>query len=108
MKMKTCIQTLGILAIATSLSYGQEEPEKGGKRHPDPEKIFKKLDADASGSVSLEEFKASPRAQQNPARAGEIFDKIDADDSGSITLEEFKAHRPQHPPRRKKGGKEGE
>ena len=108
MKMKTCIQTLGILAIATSLSYGQEEPEKGRKRHPDPEKIFKKLDADNSGGISLEEFKASPRAQQNPARAEEIFNKIDADDNGSITLEEFKAHRPQHPPRRKKGGKEGE
>jgi hypothetical protein len=108
MKMKICIQTLGILAIATSLSYGEQDQEKGGRKAPDPVKVFKKLDADGNGSISLAEFKASPRAQKNPAKAGEIFKKIDADEDGSISLEEFKAHRPQHPPRKRKGGGKAE
>jgi len=103
--MKICIHTLGIMAIAASLSYGQDAPEKAEHKRPDPERVFKKLDANTDGSVSLEEFKASPRAQKNPEKAGEIFKKIDTDSNGSLSLEEFKAHRPQHPPR--KHGKKG-
>lgn len=103
--MKTCICTLSALAIAASLSFAQEAPKgpKGpggpgkGKR-PNPEQIFKKLDADANGSVNLEEFKASPRAKEAPDKAEEIFKKIDADSDGSVTLEEFKKHRPPHGP----------
>lgn len=108
--MKNCIQTLGIMAIAASLSYGQETPDKPERKRPDPEKIFKKLDSNADSSVNLDEFKASPRAQKNPAKAEEIFKKIDTDSSGGISLEEFKAHQPQQPPRkhRKKGGAAGE
>jgi hypothetical protein len=105
MKMKTCIQLLGILALATSLSYGQDTPKKGDKKAPAPAKVFKKLDANTDGAVSLEEFKASPRAQKNPAKAEEIFKKIDTDSSGAINLEEFKAHKPDKAPgkRPKKG-----
>lgn len=103
--MKICIQTLGIMAIAASLSYGQDAPKKEGKQPPDPEKMFKKLDTDSNGAVSLDEFKASPRGQKNPDKAGEIFKKIDADSNGSISLEEFKTHKPAHPPR--KPGKKG-
>jgi hypothetical protein len=105
MKMKTCIQTLGILALATSLSYGQDAPEKGDRKAPAPAKVFKKLDANTDGAVSLEEFKASPRARKNPERAAKIFAKIDSDSSGSLSLEEFKAHMPEKAPG--KGGKKG-
>lgn len=104
--MKICIQTLGIMAIAASLSYGQDGPKKGHKP-PEPEKIFAKLDSNTDGSVSLDEFKASPRGQKNPEKAGEIFKKIDADSSGGISLEEFKAHPPK-PPHKKKPNGEGE
>ena len=106
-QMKICIQTLGIMAIAASLSYGQDAPKKEGKQPPDPEKIFKKLDTNSDGSVSLDEFKASPRGQKNPDKAGEIFKKIDADSNGSISLEEFKSHPPKPPHKKRKEGGEG-
>jgi hypothetical protein len=106
--MKICIQTLGIMCIAASLSYGEDAPKQGGRKHRDPEKVFNKLDSDGNGAVSLEEFKASPRAQKNPAKAEEIFKKIDADGNGGINLEEFKAHRPNHPPRKHKKKAAGE
>lgn len=107
--MKTVLHTLSVLAIATSLSFAQG-PQKGpggeGRPpHPEPEKIFAKLDADADGNVTLEEFKQSPRAQEDPAKAEEVFAKIDTSADGNITIEEFKAHRPPHRPG--KGGKGG-
>lgn len=100
--MKTCIQTLAVLALAASLSYGEDAPAKPDKpHHPHPEKKFEKLDADSSGSLSLDEFKASPRAQKNPGKADGAFKKMDADSDGSISLEEFKAAKPHE------GGKGG-
>lgn len=109
--MKTCVQTLSIMAITAALSFGQDAPKgpkgpKGpGGQRPSPEKVFARLDADGDGEVTLEEFKANPRAQRNPERAGEIFSKMDLDSSGGVSFEEFKSHRPPHPPG--KGGKGG-
>ena len=110
--MKACIQTLSIMAIAASLSFGQDAPKgpKGEGKRPDPEKVFKKLDTDGNGTVSLKEFKASPRGQKDEAKAEQIFKKIDADSDGELTLKEFKAPRPEHGQRKggkKKGGAEG-
>jgi hypothetical protein len=108
--MKTWITTLSALAMATALSFAQDKPpgppeggpgrggKEGGKdRRPNPEEVFKKLDANGDGSVSLEEFKAGPAGQRDAAKAEEIFKKIDADGNGNVSAEEFKAHRP--PPR---------
>lgn len=109
--MKTCIHTLSALVIAASLSFAQDGPKgpggpggpggpdgPGKGNRPNPEEIFKKLDADADGSVTLDEFKKSPRAQKDEAKAEEIYKKIDTNSDGSVTLEEFKAHRPPHRP----------
>ncbi len=92
--MRTCIQTLGFLAITAALSFGQDAPKEKGKGG-DPEMMFKKMDTDSNGSVSLEEFKATPRAQKNPDMAGEIYGKMDSDSDGSVTLDEFKAFKPE-------------
>lgn len=103
--MKSYISTLGVLAIASSLSFAQDTPPPaGGPKHqrPNPEEIFKKLDTNKDGAVSLDEFKAGPRAQKDPAKAEEIYKKIDANSDGKVTLEEFKAHRPPH-----RGGGQG-
>lgn len=48
--------------------------------------------------MSLEEFKAGPRAQKDPARAEEMFKKMDKDSDGKLTLEEFKTGRPPRGP----------
>jgi hypothetical protein len=106
--MKTRIYTIGMLAVATALCYGQEgeKPKGPGKgKHPKAEQVFKKIDTNGDGSLSLEEFKAGPRAQKNPEKAEQIFKKMDADSSGGVSLEEFKNFRPPHPPR--KGGGKG-
>lgn len=97
--MKTCIYTLSAMVIAASLSLAQDGPDGPGKgKRPNPEEIFKKLDADADGSVTLDEFKKSPKGQKDEAKAEEIYKKVDANSDGSVTLEEFKAHRPPHHP----------
>lgn len=103
--MKTCIQSLAILAFATSVSFAQEEAPKGprGDKRPDPAKVFAKLDADSDGSLTLAEFQAAPMAKRNPERAEKGFAKMDADSDGMVTLEEFKAHRPERPVRKGKG-----
>src|SRR5688572_7541411 len=120
--MKTLITTIAAAALMTMVSYAEEKPPgrppgggpggppgggPGGKR-PNPEEVFKKLDANNDGSVSLDEFKAGPRGKEDPERAQEVFGKIDADSSGGISADEFKAHRPPHgaggPPPGGKGG----
>lgn len=109
--MKSTLITLGALAFATSITFAEppaEAPEANGKgKKPTPEEVFAKLDANSDGNVSLEEFKQSPKAKKNEAKAGEMFLKIDGNSDGNITLEEFKAHRPPHDGPRK-GGKPGE
>ncbi|MCE9611336.1 MAG: EF-hand domain-containing protein [Chthoniobacter sp.] len=116
--MKRIITTLSALALASTLTFAEDQPAGpgGGHRghghgHPQPGEIFKKLDTNNDGSISEAEFKAGPRAQKDPAKAAEIFKKLDADNSGGVTAEELKAHRPEGgkggPGCKHKGGKGG-
>ena len=57
----------------------------------DDTEVFNRLDTNHVGKLSLEEFKARPMAQKDPARAEEIFKKKDTNNDGSLTLEEFSA-----------------
>lgn len=96
-------QLLLSLLLAPAIAFAADEakpaapekaptaPAEGGKGKADPEKAFKKLDSNADGSVSLEEFKAGPMGKKDPAKAEEIFKKKDKDSDGKLTLEEFKA-----------------
>jgi Ca2+-binding EF-hand superfamily protein len=63
----------------------RKQPE--APKAPEPKNLFKKLDSNGDGSISLEEFKASPRCQKKQEKAEKIFKKIDADSSGGISLE---------------------
>ena len=93
--MKTML-TLFALALSASLALAADgdKPKKpggpeGGKRNP--EEAFKKLDANGDGSLTKDEFKASPQAQKNPERAEKGFDMRDKDKDGKVSKEEFVA-----------------
>lgn len=84
-----------LLTLALSFANAEEKPGKGPKgekgKRPAPEAIVKHLDKDGDGSLSLEEFKAGKRAQENPEKAEEMFKKVDADSNGKVSVEELKA-----------------
>ena len=113
--MKRTLSVLSALAFATTLALADDKPAApapgappppGGKgNRPAPEEIFKKLDTNGDGFISLDEFKASPRAQKDPAKAEEAFKKMDTDGDGKLSLDEFKAGHHGGPGGRKPGGK---
>ena len=81
--MKLTLTLTALLAII-SLSYA-DEPKPG---KADPEAVFKKLDTNADGKLSKEEFL---KGKKDAAKAEERFKKLDKDGDGFLTLEEFKA-----------------
>jgi hypothetical protein len=106
--MKLITSVLAALALGTTLSFAADEkkpaePAKGdapktekkegdkkeGKR--DPAEMFKKLDTNNDGKISLEEWKASPAGQKDPAKAEEAFAKKDKDGDKNLSQEEFAA-----------------
>src|SRR4029079_14540187 len=83
------ILTLTALFVSASLVMAADEAKKLGEgkgkgdgKRPSPEEFFKKLDANGDGTVSKDEYLASPRAKQDPAKAGENFTKMDKDNNG--------------------------
>jgi hypothetical protein len=101
--MKTKL-ILTAVAFAATLSFAQDKPDcpppgkrpggPGGDQRPKPEEVFKKLDTNNDAALSLDEFKAGKRAQQDPTKAEGIYKQIDKNNDGQISLDEFKAHRP--------------
>ena len=106
--MKTITTILATLALGATLAIAADEkpaaPAKDGDAKPaakgdakadkpkaDPAEVFKKLDTNGDGKISLEEWKAGPMGKKDPAKAEEIFKKKDKDGDGSLTLEEFSA-----------------
>ena len=95
--MKTTLVSLGVLAVAASFAFAQDPPNEshaGPGKRPSPGQLFKKLDTNGDGVLSLDEFKASPLGQKDAAKAEEIYQKMDTQADGKVTFEEFKAFRP--------------
>ncbi len=104
--MKVITSILSILAIGTMFATAAEEkkpaaaspeaaagakPAEGAKPKADPEKMFKKLDANSDGKVTSEEFMASPAAKKDAAKAEASFGKKDKNGDKSLDLAEFSA-----------------
>jgi hypothetical protein len=96
--MKKFTIVLSMLAAGATLAFAEdgakkegERPAGPGRRGGNPEEFFKKLDSNGDGGISLDEFKAGPRAQKDPAKAEERFKKLDTNSDGKVSLEELKA-----------------
>jgi hypothetical protein len=106
--MKSITSILAALAIGSTFAIAADEkpaapaggdaakpaaPAAGDAAKPkrDPAEVFKKLDTNGDGKISLEEFLAGPAGKKDPEKAKEIFKKKDKDGDGFLTLEEFSA-----------------
>jgi len=93
------------LTFAADPGKPAKPPGEGDKGRPSPEERFKKLDTNSDGTISKEEFLASPRAQKDPEKARKAFEEKDKDKNGSLDKAEIAAGHdvPGKPP----GGPEG-
>lgn len=87
--MKALTSILAVLALAVSVNAADGDAAK--KKAPNPEAAFKKLDANSDGSISKEEWAASPMAKKDAAKADKAFAGKDKNKDGSISKEEFTA-----------------
>jgi Ca2+-binding EF-hand superfamily protein len=89
--MKLTTLKLGVFALSL-FAYSQTASAQDQQKRPDPEKMFKGLDTNNDGSVTLEEFKNKERKREIPAdRLEKMYGMMDADSNGSVTLEEYKS-----------------
>lgn len=76
------VLALGIGSLAFSA------PKEDKKDKPKPEDVFKKMDKDGNGKLSLEEF-VGKKTDEKKTKAEEAFKKMDKDSDGSVSLDEF-------------------
>jgi len=84
---------LSVVALFIGAGWSTAADDNKPKR--DPEALFKKLDADGDGKLTLEEFKklgelGAGKLKDKPELLERIFKKLDANGDSSLTLEEFK------------------
>lgn len=100
--MKKLITLTFAFAASLSLVLAEDEAEKGkakgkGKgKGGDPAAMFAKVDKDANGTISLDEWKAGPASKAVAAGKTEQVEKAFAKmagEDGALTLEELKAAR---------------
>jgi Ca2+-binding EF-hand superfamily protein len=80
----------GIFTLALcAFSFANAQEKKREK--PSPEKVFKRIDADKNGEISLEEFKAKKmKDESKEAMMEKRFAKMDADGNKSLSMVEMK------------------
>jgi Ca2+-binding EF-hand superfamily protein len=103
--MKSITSILAVLAVGTTLALADDKPAAPAapaapgtpdttapaKPKKDPAEVFKKLDTNGDGKLSLDEFLAGPQGKKDPDKAKAYFQKIDKDNTGSITLDQWVA-----------------
>ena len=100
---KTVKMSLAAMAIVGCFSIQAQQERRG---RPSPEKVMTKKDADESGTISFEEFKAAPLNQDFKDDVVEKrFNRMDEDENGEVTMDELKKalkhmkHRRGHRPK---------
>ena len=94
------MKSISLLVPLIVLPFGlaiAADPSAPAKPKRDPAQIFKAVDKDADGGISLDEFKASTIGQIDPSRVGDVFKKKDADGDGKLTLAEYMFIPPREP-----------
>jgi len=84
LSLGACLLGLTIAGSAMA-AEGDEKPKKGG----DPAAMFKKLDKNGDGKLSLEEYRGKAKGDR-AAKVEARFKKLDKDGDGALTIEEFK------------------
>lgn len=95
--MKTSLLLATLIALPLGLALAADPAAPKPKR--DPAQIFKGIDHDGDGSISLEEFKASTVGQIDRSRVESVFKKKDADGDGKLTLTEYMFIPPKEAPK---------
>ena len=91
--MKKLMTVLSVLALSASFvmaaEVAKDEKKADKKNTATPEERFKKLDSNADGKISMEEWNASPMAKKDATKAAEQFTKKDKDGDKNLSMEEF-------------------
>lgn len=102
MKKFLVVATTVVAGLAVGLSQAEEEKGKGKGKGGDPvkraEAMIKQLDKDGNGTISKEEFAASPMAGKAKEKGGDgavdrVFASIDANKDGQLDKDELAAPR---------------
>jgi hypothetical protein len=92
---------LAVVTVIWAVILGctpETEAKKGGdKPKLSPGEVFKKLDKDNDGFVSLEEFVGKPKNEKDKADREKRFQAKDKNGDGKLTKDEFIAPPPKKP-----------
>lgn len=95
---------VGAVALGVSLGAMAQEKKKDApqKPRPNPEELFKKLDKNNDGKVTLDEFTAMAKEKEMKERMEKRFKMLDKGNKGYLTLDDMKN---APPPGKRPGGK---
>lgn len=104
--MKSILAAAAALTLIATPVFA-EEAAKADKPKADPEAMFKKVDANSDGFLTVEEFTANKPAEKTE-KLKKVFERKDTDKDGKLSLDEMKAQGAKKDKAAKeKGGKKG-